>query len=102
MFACQHAIKSAPMGSDEYRRLRAAFLTMAQQSDLPNVQARWLALAQACFSLAIDQSTGSHARKCAGDRSKSILTDFGSRVAIGLCAAQEAAPFLAEPVSAFL
>jgi hypothetical protein len=52
MFACQHAIKSAPMGSDEYRRLRAAFLTMAQQSDLPNVQARWLALAQACFSLA--------------------------------------------------
>ena len=60
MFACQHPIKSAPMGSDEYRRLRAAFLTMAQQSDLPNVQTRWLALAQACSNLAHEGST--HAR----------------------------------------
>ena len=57
MFA---AIESAPMGSDEYRRLCAAFLTMAQHSDLPNVQTRWLALAQACSSLAHEGST--HAR----------------------------------------
>ena len=41
MFSCQHG-KSA-LSSDEYRRLHGAFLAMAQQSDLPNAQARWLA-----------------------------------------------------------
>ena len=42
MFSCQHG-KSA-IGSDEYRRMQAAFLTMAQQSGLPNAQpagSRW-------------------------------------------------------------
>ena len=33
------------MHSDEYRRLHAVCLTMAQQSNLPDLRARWLALA---------------------------------------------------------
>jgi hypothetical protein len=33
------------MQSDEYRRLYAVCLTMAEQSNLPDVRARWLALA---------------------------------------------------------
>jgi hypothetical protein len=42
MLSCQRG-KSA-ISSEEYRRMQAAFLTMAQQSDLPNAQARWHAL----------------------------------------------------------
>jgi hypothetical protein len=35
------------MCPDEYRRLHAACLVMARQSKLPQVQARWLVMAQA-------------------------------------------------------
>jgi hypothetical protein len=57
------------MHSDEYRRLHAAFLAMAEQSDLPDVQTRWLTLAQACFGLAKDVPAGFHGRKCVEDGS---------------------------------
>ena len=46
------------MHSDEYRRLHAACVAMAEQSDLPDAKVRWLALAQACFSLAKDVPDG--------------------------------------------
>jgi hypothetical protein len=87
---------------DEYRRLHAACLTMALQSDLPNVQNRWLALAQACSSIAVEEATGPHARKRVGDRPKSILARVNSRVAVVLCASPDPALFFAESVSAFL
>jgi len=35
------------MRSDDYRRLHGACLMMAQQSKLPDMQARWLSMAQA-------------------------------------------------------
>jgi hypothetical protein len=40
------------MTSERYRRLHAACLAMAQQSDLPEIQARWLRLAEAWFNVA--------------------------------------------------
>ena len=40
------------MLSDEYSRLYAACLVMARQPDLPDVQARWLVMAQASLDLA--------------------------------------------------
>jgi hypothetical protein len=84
--------------SDEYGRLYAAFLSMAQQSNLRDVRARWLALAQDCLSLTKEARDG----KRAEGRSRSILTRLGSRTAIGLCVAQNMAAFFADPVSAFL
>ena len=36
------------MHSDVYRRLYATCLTMSEQSNSPDVRARWLALAQDC------------------------------------------------------
>ena len=39
------------MLSDEYSRLYAACLVMARQPDLPDVQARWLVMAQASLDL---------------------------------------------------
>jgi hypothetical protein len=50
--ASGHGMMEATMRSDEYRRLYAACLTMAQQSELPNVQARWLTMAQAWLNRA--------------------------------------------------
>jgi hypothetical protein len=38
------------MRADEHRRLREECMAMAMQSTSPNVQARWLALAQAWSS----------------------------------------------------
>jgi hypothetical protein len=43
------------MHSEEYRRVRAACVAMAEQSGLPDARARWLKLAETCFSLAKDQ-----------------------------------------------
>jgi hypothetical protein len=43
------------MHSDDYRRLRAACVAMAEQSGLPDARARWLKLAETCFSLAKDR-----------------------------------------------
>jgi hypothetical protein len=40
------------MLSDDYSRLYAACLVMARQPDLPDVQARWLVMAQASLDLA--------------------------------------------------
>jgi hypothetical protein len=42
------------MHSDEYSRLRAACVAMAEQGGLPDARARWLKLAETCFSLAKD------------------------------------------------
>jgi hypothetical protein len=53
---------------------------MAQQSNLRDVRARWLALAQDCLSLAKEAHDG----KRAEGRSRSILTRLGSRPATGL------------------
>ena len=39
------------MLSDEYRRLYATCLTMAEQSNSPDAHARWLALAKNCENL---------------------------------------------------
>ena len=40
------------MRSDDYRHLRDAFTEMAiQQSNSPDVRARWLTVAQTCFDL---------------------------------------------------
>jgi hypothetical protein len=39
------------MRSDEYRRIRAVFLDMAEQSSVPDVKARWLAMATDCLKL---------------------------------------------------
>ena len=38
------------MHSDEYGRLHAACVAMAEQSDLPDAKVRWLALAQALLA----------------------------------------------------
>ena len=40
------------MSSDEYCRLYEACLVMAQQPELPGVQARWLVMAEASLDLA--------------------------------------------------
>ena len=42
------------MDSDEYRRLHAAFAALAEQSNIPDVRARWIALARASSDLAKD------------------------------------------------
>jgi hypothetical protein len=42
------------MDSQGYRRLHAAFTALAEQSNTPNMQLRWMALAQASSSLAED------------------------------------------------
>jgi hypothetical protein len=40
------------MRSDEYRRLYVACLGMAQQSEQPDIQSRWLGMAQAWLRVA--------------------------------------------------
>jgi hypothetical protein len=72
------------MHSDEYRRLHAACLTMADQSKLPEVQARWRTLAQSCSSLAKDLPAKSRAKKCFEDRSnkKPMFARIGAPLAI--------------------
>ena len=42
------------MNYDEYRRLHLACLDMARQTSLPDVRARWLAIADAWLKVAID------------------------------------------------
>ena len=44
------------MQPDEYRRLYATCLTMSEQSNLPDVRARWLVLAKDCEGLAESSS----------------------------------------------
>ena len=91
------------MQPDDYRRLSAACLTMAEQSNPPDVQARWRTLAQSCFGLAKDLPAKSRAKKWFEDQSnkKSISVRIGSPLAIGWCLAQTGAE-LVEPLSAFL
>jgi rubrerythrin len=47
-------MKGRSMDSEEYRRLYAAFAALAQQSNVPDVRARWIALARASSDLAKD------------------------------------------------
>ena len=75
------------MHCDEYRRLHAACLIMAEQSKQPDERARWFTLAEDCLRRANDPRSEFRARKCAEDPSKPKLTRLTSRVAIGLCAA---------------
>jgi hypothetical protein len=68
------------MDSDEYRRLYATCLTMAKQSDLPDVRARWLTLAKGCD----DAFWNSNARD---GRSKPMARRLKMRAAVNLSAA---------------
>ena len=68
------------MHTDDYRRLYATCLTMAEQSNLPDVRARWLALAKDCKDLLASSSAGE-------GRSKSLSTRLSTRAAVNLCAA---------------
>ena len=68
------------MHSDEYRRLYATCLTMAKQSNSPDVRARWLALTKDCEDLI-------EASSARGRRSKSLSTRLSTRAAVNLCAA---------------
>ena len=43
------------MDSEGYRRLNAAFTALAEQSNVREVQLRWVALAQESSSLAMDR-----------------------------------------------
>jgi hypothetical protein len=49
------------MRSDKYHRLHAACLAMAKQSTEPDLQARWLAAADALLKLATDERKHSRA-----------------------------------------
>jgi hypothetical protein len=42
------------MDPEGYRRLNAAFCPLAEQSNIPDVQLRWVALAQESSSVAMD------------------------------------------------
>ena len=42
------------MRSEQYFRIRLVCLDMAKQSSVPDVQARWLAMASACLKLATE------------------------------------------------
>jgi hypothetical protein len=75
------------MVCDEYRRLHAACLIMAEQSKQPDERARWFTLAQDCLALANNPCTDFRHRKCADERRKSKLTGLNSRTAVGLRAA---------------
>jgi hypothetical protein len=52
------------MHSDEYRRLYAACLTMAEQSHSPDARARWLALAKDCENLLRGSSNERRSKTC--------------------------------------
>ena len=65
--------------SDEYRRLYATCLAMAEQSNLPEVRARWLALAKDCKDLLGPSATER--------RSKSLSARLGTRAAANLSGA---------------
>jgi hypothetical protein len=67
------------MHCDEYRRLSATCLTMAKQSNSPDVRARWLALAKGCENLLVGSSAREH-------RSKSLSTRLSTRAAVNFCA----------------
>jgi hypothetical protein len=75
------------MVCDEYRRLHAACLIMAEQSKQAEERARWFALAQDCLGLANNPRTEFRHKKCAEDRWKSKLTTLNSRATVGLRAA---------------
>jgi hypothetical protein len=55
------------MRCDEYHRLHAACLIMAEQSKQPEERARWFTLAQDCLGLANDPRSEFRARKGAED-----------------------------------
>ena len=67
------------MRSDEYRRLYVACLGMAQQSDQPDIQSRWLKMAQAWLSFA-DEIRQTTTRQV--DRSDVISLNRGQRADI--------------------
>jgi hypothetical protein len=65
------------MQPDEYRRLYTTCLTMSEQSNLPDVRARWLVLAKDCENLVV----GSGAK---GGRSKLLATRLTTRSSVDL------------------
>jgi hypothetical protein len=65
------------MVSDEYRRLYAACLTMAQQSNSPDARARWLALAKDCENLVVGPGVK-------GGQSKLLATRRTTRSSVDL------------------
>ena len=64
------------MVCDEYRRLHAACLIMAEQSKQPDERARWFTLAQDCLALANNPRTDFRHRKCADERSEVEIDGF--------------------------
>ena len=85
------------MRSDEYDRLHAAFLAMVEQTDSPDARARWFALALESRILAEKRPA---ARKHLKDRLEALMALLSARAWVGLYAAQHAASFFAESVSA--
>lgn len=81
------------MRSDEYRRLHAVCITIAEQCNLPDVRTRWLALAQNCLSLLKELPADFRARKCVEDHSKSRLTGLSPRACPLLRARRKASRF---------
>jgi len=68
------------MHSDGYCRLHGVCLTMAEQSNAPDLRARWLALAQASFNLAKEQRAETRLTAFVERSFKSIPADQSSRV----------------------
>jgi hypothetical protein len=68
------------MDSDEYRSLSATCLIMANQSNLPDVRARWLVLARDCADLRRDSSATER-------QSRPLSTRPKMRAAVNLSAA---------------
>jgi hypothetical protein len=64
------------MLSNEYGRLYATCLTMAEQSNSPEARARWLALAQDCKNLVEDSSVKR-------GQSKLLATRLTARSSVG-------------------
>src|SRR5262249_15699209 len=90
-FPAGGTMEGQTMRSDEYRRLYVASLGMAQQSDQPDIQSRWLKMAQACLSFPDDipQTTPRQ-----GNRSDVISRDRGQRAEINWAVEGGEAPAL--------
>jgi hypothetical protein len=75
------------MRSDEYRRVHLACLDMAKQSDVPDAQARWLAMATAFLNLAIKaaerQPDGAEVKSTRVEKNASQQDDGSAPIQLG-------------------
>jgi hypothetical protein len=86
------------MDSKQYQRLTAAFVTMAEQSNLPDLRTRWRRLAHACESIGKNLQSAEKRRR---DK-PSIVKRVTSRLAIAWATVHSSFEFLLEPVADFL